>query len=204
MLPSDEELEKMMSEIAVPDVESLVVEPVAKVKPVIAKDGTMLNSFLDYDQVKVDISINTSDLDTAMIEHPGLELHYAMQTAHARRQYERLKSAVDILEAKIDAEVRADALSEAGAKKPTETAIRSSVITDKRYVGAQSKLIDAQHIWKMCDATESAFHSRKDMLLEVARDRRKEREGSMRVMENQEQRESLLKQLREAAQAKAA
>lgn len=163
---------------------------------VTSSDGTALKTFIDHDQVKVDISINTADLDTAMIEHPGLELHYAMASANARRQYERLKSAVEILEAKINAEVRE---SWVGEKKPTEAAISAAVLSDARYSSAQSKLIDAQHIWKLCEATESAFRSRKDLLLEVARDRRKEREGQMRVLEGQEMRENVLKMMREKA-----
>lgn len=176
-------------EVAAPRVES---------RAVTSSDGTALKSFIDPDQVKIDISINTGDLDTAMIEHPALELHYATQTAHARRQYERIKSAVEILEAKLDAEIRT---AWVGEKKPTEAAIKAAVLSDKRYSSAQSKMIDAQHIWKLCEATESAFHSRKDLLLEVARDRRKEKEGQMRVLEGQEMRESVLKMLREGKAA---
>lgn len=177
-----------------PAVEAVRPKPAA----VASGDGTALNTFIDTDQVKMDISINSADLDTAMITHPGLELHYATQTAHARRQYERLKSAVEILEAKIDADVREKWV---GEKKPTEAAIKASVLADKRYSSAQSKLIDAQHIWKLCEATENAFRSRKDLLLEVARDRRKEREGQMRVLEGQEMRDSVLKMLRDAKAA---
>lgn len=158
-----------------------------------APDGTALKNFVDADQVKSDISINMADLDTAMIEHPGLELHYAIQTANARRQYERLKAATEILEAKIDAEVREKWV---GDKKPTEAAIKAAVLADKRYSGAQSKLIDAQHIWKLCEAAENAFRSRKDLLLEVARDRRKEKEGQMRVLENQQLRDEVMATLR--------
>lgn len=172
--------------------------PAATSGHVTSGDGTALKTFVDPDQVKVDISINMGDLDTAMIEHPGLELHYAMQTAHSRRQYERLKAATEILEAKIDAETREKWV---GEKKPTEAAIKAAVLADKRYSSAQSKLIDAQHIWKLCEATENAFRSRKDLLLEVARDRRKEKEGQMRVLEGQEMRESVMKALREAKAA---
>lgn len=154
-----------------------------------------LKSFIDVDQVKADISINTSDLDSAMIEHAGLELHYAMQTAHARRQYERLKTANEILEAKLDAETREKWV---GEKKPTEAAIKAAVLADKRYSTAQAKLIDAQHIWKLCEATENSFRSRKDLLLEVARDRRKEKEGQLRVLEAQGLRDRTLDQLRGA------
>lgn len=144
-----------------------------------------LKQFID-DSVKRDISINTADLDSEMIQHAALELHYAMQTAHARYQYERIKSAVEILEAKLDAEYRESLAAAAESEKkkgPTEAAIKAAVLVDKRYASAQSRLHESQHIWKLCEATENAFRSRKDMLLEVARDRRKEREGELRVLE---------------------
>lgn len=155
---------------------------------------TALQTFIDDTQIKADISINMSDLDTVMIQHSALELHYATQTAHARRQYERIKSAMEILEAKLDAKVRVAFENE--KKKVTEASIRAAVLIDPIYSSAQIRLIDAQHIWKLCEAAENAFRSRKDLLLEVARDRRKEREGQLRVLEN-----SLLEKLEKRAAA---
>lgn len=148
-------------------------------RPAAASSST--SDILDPDQIKRDIAINPTDLDTALIEHPGLQLHYALKTADARRAYERLKSGVEILEAQLDSKYREELFD--GGKKPTEAAIRNAVVGDPKYAAAQAKLIDAQHLWKMCEAVESSFHSRKDILLEVARDRRKEKEGAMRVME---------------------
>lgn len=161
---------------------------------VVASDGSALKSFIDSDKVKVDISINLEDLDTAMVEHSGLELHYSTQTAHARRQYERMKNAVEILEAKIDANVRESlgAAAEESKKKPTEAAIKAAVLADKRYSSGQAKLIEAQFILKLCEATENAFHGRKDMILELARDRRKEREGQLRVLDVNSARDAVL------------
>lgn len=171
-----------------------------------APKASGLKNFIDDKQVKVDISINTADLDSTMIQHAALELHYATQTAHARFQFERIKSAVEILEARLDAEHR-EALNAPPAegekkKAPTEAQIKAAILTDKRYAAAQSKLFEAQHIWKLCEATENAFRSRKDMLLEVARDRRKEREGELRVLEekaSQASREAVLDRLRSRA-----
>lgn len=164
----------------------------------VAGDGTALKTFINGDQVKADITINTADLDSAMIEHAGLELHYAMQTAHARRQYERIKAAIEILEAKLDAKFR-ESLAADGLKKPTEASIKAAITADPSYSSGASKLIDAQHIWKLCEATENAFRSRKDMLLEVARDRRKEKEGQLRVLENSELRDGVLNMLKHGA-----
>ena len=155
---------------------------------------SMLKTFIDGNQLKLEVGIDMTNLDQAMVTHAGLELHYATQTANARYQYERVKSVVEILEAKIDAEMR-DVLALAAEvekkKAPTEAAIKAAVLVDKRYSSAKSRLHEAQHIWKLCEAAENAFRSRKDMLLEIARDRRKEREGQMRVMEDSSKDEAL-------------
>jgi hypothetical protein len=168
----------------------------AKTAPPARVTAPSSHDILDPEQVKKDISINPTDLDSALIEHPGLQMHYALKTADARRAYERLKSGVEILEAKLDASYR-DKLFD-GGKKPTEAAIRNAVVADPQYATAQAKLIDAQHLWKMCEAVESSFHSRKDILLEVARDRRKEKEGAMRVMEDSELRDKVGAMMRKA------
>ncbi len=166
------------------------------VPAVTASEGIALKKFIDGDQVKVDISINLTDLDSVMTEHAGMELHYSTQTAHARHQFERLKNAVEILEAKLDSEWRESLLAaDELKKKPTEAAIKAAVLSDKRYSSAQSKLCDAQLIMKLCEATENAFHSRKDMVLELARDRRKEKEGGLRVMEFNATKDAMLERM---------
>jgi hypothetical protein len=170
------------------DPENVVVKP--KPAPASAATASSTDDILDTEQIKKDIAINPTDLDNALIQHPGLQMHYALKTAGARRAYERLKSGVEILEARLDSSYR-EKLGD-GVKKPTEAAIRNAVVGDPAYAAAQAKLIDAQHLWKMCEAVESSFHSRKDILLEVARDRRKEREGAMRVLDDTGLRERVL------------
>lgn len=168
------------------------VIPAAKPTPApAARPASSTADILDPAQIKIDISINPADLDTALIQHPGLQMHYALKTADARRAYERMKSGVEILEAQLDSGYR-EKLSDSAGKKPTEAAIRNAVVGDPKYASAQTKLIDAQHLWKMCEAVESSFHSRKDILLEVARDRRKEKEGSLRILEDEGLRERVL------------
>lgn len=141
--------------------------------------------FMDYevdpDKLKEDFSINPTDLDSNMIEHPSLELHYALKTAAARRNYEGKKSRLEAVEADLDAKIRHDAADE--GKKLTEASIRSAIVASKEYKVAVATLIDAQHKWKITEACENSMRSRKDMLLEMARDRRKETVGGLRVME---------------------
>ena len=158
-----------------------------------------LKRFIDPDQMKIDVNINPTDLDSAMMEHASLFVHYATQTVNARRQYERIKNAVEILEATLDAEYRQQFADE--GKKATEAMITNAIKADKRWSSAQAKEIEAQSIWKLCEVAESALIQRKDLILEVARDRRKEREGQLRVLEESAMRDKVLDLLRSAKEA---
>lgn len=171
-----------MTQVTEKDIEDALrgVE-VATAPPQVISAGTALETFIDMEQVKRDLSINPADLDSAMLSHAGLDMHYSTCTAKARRQYERVKAAFEVLEARLNAHHRR-ALSEGAKKAPTVDQIRAEVIIDHRWVAANTRVIDAQHIYKMCEAVESSFRARKDLLLETARDRRKEREGELRVL----------------------
>lgn len=144
-------------------------------------ETSTLKRFIDPEQLKADVAINPTDLDTAMIQHASLYVHYATNTVAARRQFDRIKNALEILEAQLDAEYRESLAAE--GKKVTETMITNSIKSDKRYVSAITKQIEAQSIWRLCEVSENAFIQRKDLILEIARDRRKEREGQLRVLE---------------------
>lgn len=163
---------------------------------------TGLKTFIDAEQLQKDIQINPADLDNAMLSHSGLSVHYGIQAVHARSQAERVKNAVEIIEARLDSEYR-DSLAAEG-KKVTEGAIKSAVLNDKRYSAAQAKLIEAQTIHRLADVAANAFSGRKDLILEVARDRRKEREGELRVMAQDAARETASKEVREMMSAKVA
>lgn len=142
------------------------------------------------DDIKRDVSINIADLDSAMIEHPSMYLYYAMKTVNARRQFDGMKNVSEIRQAQLFAKHRTALLTE-GAKA-TEAMIDAAVKTDPVYIKAQTELIDAQANWRMCEVAESAFVQRKDMILELARDRRKEQEGKLRVMADKASQDSLL------------
>lgn len=158
-----------------------------------------LKEFIDAAQLRKDVSINPEALDNDMMTHASLYTHYATQAIYARRQYERIKAAFEILEASLDDEYRRVLKEE--NPKTTEAQIRAAVVKDKRWSGAQGKLIDAQQIYKLADVAVESFSQRKDMILEVARDRRKEREGQLRVLEAKDAETSRTSSLDRAKQA---
>lgn len=200
---TNEEMEKMMRDIETPPDPAVVDREIAKTPPAMEKvkvgNETMLNRFIDPVAAKADVTVNPNDLDNAMMQHASLYIHYATQTVNARRQYDRLKNAFEILEARLDGEYREQFASE--GKKVTEAVVKNAIIADKRWSGAQSKVIEAGSIWRMCEVVEEAMSQRKDMILEIARDRRKEKEGQIRVLENQDMRDRVLDMVSKAKAA---
>ena len=155
--------------------------------------------FVQPDVLRADVAINPADLDSAMTTHTSMYVHYATQAVRARKQFDRYKNALEILEARLDAEYRAS-LSE-GGKKATEGQIRAAITNDRRWAVANSRVIDAQEASRMADIAERAFDQRRDLLLEMARDRRKEREGELRVSAQKDALNDVVQALRDAKKA---
>jgi hypothetical protein len=161
---------------------------------------TALIVYVDPEQLAKDVSIDIADLSGALQKHASLFVHYASQAVRAKRQYERYKVAVEILEAKLDAEYRkslkAEAAEEEGPKsrsvKPTEPQIKAAVVTDPRYKAAYARLIDAQQIHRLAEIAERSFEHRRATLIQMAQDASREAGGQLRVAANQANKDRLL------------
>jgi hypothetical protein len=151
---------------------------------------TAMTAYVDPEQLKKDISIDLTDLSGNMAQHSALYVFYATRTVRAKRQYERYKVAVEILEGKLDGEYRLKLKEE--NPKTTEGQIRAALVLDARYRRAYAQLIDAQQEYRLAEVAERSFEHRKDMLLQIARDAAKEKEGGLRVAVNQANRERML------------
>ena len=153
-------------------------------------DGSGNVNFINTEDLKRDVAINPHDLDNVMITHPVLLVHYSVQCVKAKFLFEAMKNKLDILEAKLDSYYRVK-LAETG-KKPTEVAIRNAIMANDNYVKMQKKVLSAQEEWRYCEIAEEAFSQRKDLILEIARDRRKEKDSQNRVFESHELRQEVL------------
>lgn len=150
-----------------------------------------VKSFINADVMERDVRIDPNDLDNEMIRHPSLMVHYSVQTVKAKKQLDSVKNLLEILIAQMDGEYR-NMVDENGKRIfTTETAIKNAVIKDQRYLLMNIKLRKAQEEFKLCEIAENAFSQRKDLILEIARDRRKEKEGQMRVLEQQALRDNV-------------
>lgn len=138
-----------------------------------------LKEYIDVDQLKKDVEFDPNDLDTAVRQHAGLFIHYANIARLARRQWERMKAAVEILESRLGTYHR-EALTGAGGKV-TEAMIEAATKSDPRWWAAQQKEIDARAIYDLANDAREAFSQRKDMIVQVSVDRRREKEGQLRI-----------------------
>jgi hypothetical protein len=208
---STEEMEAIMKQIEVDDgpaVPAVSVQPNATPTP-IAPAGSLptgnplqLREFVDPEQLKRDVEFSVHNLDEAVQNHASTFVHYANNARLARRQFERMKAAFDILESRLEAHYRL--MAKSTGEKATDKSIEAQVKGDPRWWAGQTKLIDAKAIYELANDARAAFDHRRDMIVQVSVDRRKEREGELRFNAVREGREAALlaEQSRRAATAR--
>lgn len=160
---------------------------------------------VDPDQLGRDVRINPVDLDSDIMEHASLFVHYANLASQARSQYDTMKAFVEISESKLYA-LHRELMTSDDKKKPTEAAIDAAVKADPRWFQMQKKLIDAKANYDLANDAREAFRQREGMLLARATDARREREGELRMGASKsvsdDLRASVLKLLEAQAQQK--
>ncbi|MFP3614749.1 hypothetical protein SB778_32205 [Paraburkholderia sp. SIMBA_050] len=138
-----------------------------------------LKVFVDVDQLKKDLQVNPNDLDDAVISQAPMFVHYAQQAAQARRQWEKSKLAAEATESQLDAAWRKKFLED--GTKVTEKVVENAVKADPRYIKAHTQVIEARALYDIANDAREAYMQRKDMIVQVSVDRRREREGQLRI-----------------------
>lgn len=139
-----------------------------------------ITSFVNAEELVKDVSINSADISGEMVQHAQKFVHYAVLSASARAQHERLKTLADIIESKLYAAHR-ELMTADDKKKPTEAQIDAAVKADPRWFSIQQKVIEAKAISDLAGDAREAFKQREGMLIQVAADQRREREGELRM-----------------------
>ena len=129
---------------------------------------------------ETDIKIDDLDLDVAFREQASLYAHYAVLYRDAQRVAGAKKINLDVTRSEIDKSIR-DAAATAGTKL-TQAQIDAEIDRDKRYIQARLASIDASASEKLLANTLEAFGQRKDMLVQLGAQHRKEMEGPLHMM----------------------
>lgn len=175
--------------------------------------------YIDPHQIKKDLEWSERTLDDDMQRHSSLVSHYSVQSARAKAQHERFKALFEVIESRLYAKHRTaleqKALNEAmmteatpgeapakkgkakdGPARVTDAAVASAVKSDPLWWRAKQRVIQAEEIADLARDTMFNLVSRKDLMIEMARDRRKDREGEIRVQAARDARDMVLEALK--------
>ena len=138
-------------------------------------------NFVDSLQLREDLHFSETDIDGASIEQASMFAYYAELAMKAQIQADKFKNRVELLESHIAQELRDDAI-ETG-KKVTEASIKQSISGDRRYIKAQLDSSKAKAQFDFTKNALEAFKQRKDMIIQIAVNRRTERESKVLIRE---------------------
>lgn len=161
-----------------------------------------LVQFIDPEEMKRATDIDLADLTGAMQKHAAIVVEFGVRSVKAKRQYEGWKNKLEVIEAMLENHYRKTLKEE--NPKTTEAQIRAAVVADPRYRGASDTVADAQEIYRYTEIAVNAMEQRKDMLLQIARDAAREQTGTLRVIQNQANRDRVMEAMQANAGAVAA
>lgn len=158
----------------------------------------------DLDQFMKDCRNDPTDMEDAWINHHGRYAYYGTLAAKSNFQHNQFKDKLEKLEALLDAKYRTQILREGG--KPTEKAIEALIKTDKNW-SKMATLVNTARMYADIHKTNlTALEHRKDMLMQMGAQMRKEMEGQLRMTvagAGTLERESLQQKVRENISAAA-
>jgi hypothetical protein len=119
-----------------------------------------------------DVKVNSSDLDGDFCSFPSQYHNYASLYEEASDQERRLKVELARMGARLDPEARRH-LAEANIRE-SQAKVDSWVTTHKLYVEIHDELLDVQRTVGLLKAARDAMLSKKDALVSLGANRRKE------------------------------
>ena len=144
-----------------------------------AGTGRVIKAMIDPKRLSGDLKFTDATLKDAFIDQAGLFAYYASKEAQAAYQTDKQKQALEIVEARVDHEIRQDAADQ--GTKITEGKITSGIRLNASYQKALEGYNQAKMIQNLAKAATEAFKQRRDMLIQCGADAREELKGSLRM-----------------------
>lgn len=120
---------------------------------------------INYEQ---DVSIDESALDVEWLEQPKLMLKYTRHEADCKKKLQEAKTAVDLIQADLDKEIRTDP-DAFELPKVTETAISNAIKTHTDFKKAQQDVHEAQYEVDIAIAAVRSIYGKKEALENLVR-----------------------------------
>jgi len=112
---------------------------------------------------KDDLAIDPNALEVEWLNQPKKFCDVAEQAAEARREVDRAKLALDVAQAELDNDIRANPQNY-NIAKITEPALKAAMHMTDKYQKAQTALTDAQYEKAMLESATKAWEQRKSAL----------------------------------------
>lgn len=164
--------------------ETLTAEEIEEIealdkKKVVEKSLSIIN--IDPRTLIQDTQVNVETIDTGMMKQASLYAHYAVIAARTSEYADNVKTARDVLESKIDREVRDEAVST--GMKITEKMIENAIKLDSRWIRAAKATNKAKANAELAKSALEALKQKRDMLIQIGVSIREEMKGEMRLKE---------------------
>jgi hypothetical protein len=118
---------------------------------------------LDRNEFDKDKAIDPGQLDVEACRQAELFFKYAEKSISAKAEVDRMKFALDVLEAKLRSTMM-DSPEKFGLSKTTENAITAAVKTHKDYTIAYEAYLKAKEVSSLLDVAREAMEQKKRMI----------------------------------------
>lgn len=183
MMNDEDVIEEPQKQELPEEVESVVeTADIEKPKPVEKKKAPRKQAnkeLLDPAEVKRDLAFNENTINEAFMSQASLYVHYATVAHQLMHQYDAEKAQLEILESKIDDEIRTEAAE--SKSKITEAALGKQIKLDARYDAKQKRVLDAKMKANLAKDVLESFKQRRDMLVQMGADLREGMKGELRM-----------------------
>lgn len=115
-----------------------------------------------------DLYIDPDGLDVEWLSQAQIFMKWSEKSADARARVDRAKMKLDVVEAELGSDVRANPLKY-GLEKITESAIRAAILQSDEYDAAMQELISFRHESDILASAVRAFDQRKTALENLVR-----------------------------------
>jgi hypothetical protein len=149
-----------------------------------------IRAYFDANELKQAVAINPVDLSNGFIDQAQLLTDYGIRSAKAARQVDDVKLILENTEAAVDRKLRDEAA--AAGTKTTEPQIEKMIARHPKVIAVKRALNEAKQIEAIGKIAVESFRHRKDMLVQLGANERKEMEGelTMRTRETQQLRQT--------------
>lgn len=143
------------------------------------EDDNVSDFKVDAADLEKDLAISQASMNDSMANQASLYAKWARIGSNASRLRDRAKLQIELVEARLDAEIRQDA-ADAG-RKITEKTIESQVKATDEWQAAMNNWINAKANAAMADDAREALKQKRDMLIQIGADLRQEYKGNVVV-----------------------